>query len=40
MYSEQIEEQLDRLKQLLEGDLVEFNALMRRTDLPAVEQEV
>ena len=40
MYSDQIEEQLGRLKEVLEGDLVGFNALMKRTDLPAVEQEV
>jgi hypothetical protein len=40
VYSGQIEEQLSRLKEVLEGDLVEFNALLKRTDLTAVEQEV
>ena len=40
MYSSQIDDQLSRLKDVLEADLADFNALIRQTDLPAVEHDV
>ena len=40
MYSSEIDEQLVRLGEVLETDLVEFNALMSEADLPAVGQDV
>lgn len=38
MYSEQIDEQLGLLKEVLETDLAQFNVLMSESDLPAIEQ--
>jgi hypothetical protein len=40
MYSSEIDDQLVRLSEVLETDLVEFNALMSEADLPAVGQDV